>query len=333
MRRVPSSEKGLWPLASRKILRQIGGIHPRGVVMIVRSRRIVLGALAMLITTTGAARAEMTESAYLADRDKAIAQIENLVKGKNGQDKAQQAEEKALAALQKDLNTLIGPPPTREFFGEGKISLDTLQPGDVGFGGLDALRFKAGDNADVLVTTKGLAEAWLAHARVKSEGKLPIKLNEALRDAEFYTFAVSPDAAFTKAADLPLNAPEGAEFFVAQLGGFAQDIGPNPSQQIVLTIIKGGRLNILTVTPKTALATIPACDEIWRQAEAKSQKLQEAYRASGLKNEKLFEDSTKVEDQGSKDYYACFNRLASQQGFFPPLMKEAQVWADRLVGK
>jgi hypothetical protein len=53
--------------------------------------------------------------------------------------------------------------------------------------------------------------------------------------------------------------------------------------------------------------------------------------ASGLKDRKLAEERTQVEDQGDRDALACFNARAPKQSFFAGLTKEAQSLVDRLA--
>ena len=119
----------------------------------------------------------------------------------------------------------------------------------------------------------------------------------------------------------------------AALGGFAQDIGPNPRQEIVVTLQRNGRVYIASQVAKTALGKIDACEAIWTAALKKSEDLRSAYQKSGAKNEKLFDDGTKAEDDGDKAYRACLVARTPQQAYYPALVKEAQELADRLAGK
>jgi hypothetical protein len=120
---------------------------------------------------------------------------------------------------------------------------------------------------------------------------------------------------------------------VAALGGFAQDIGPNPRQEIVVTLQKGGRVSIASQVAKTAIGKIDACEAVWTAAMKKSEDLRNAYQKSGAKNEKLFDDGTKAEDDGDNAYRACLVAKTPQQPYYQALVGEAQEIADRLAGK
>ena len=126
--------------------------------------------------------------------------------------------------------------------------------------------------------------------------------------------------------------PAGADFVVAALGGFAQDIGPNPRQEIVVTLQKGGRVYIANQVAKTAIGKIDACEAIWTAAMKATEELWKAYKKAGSKNDKLV-DPTKAEDDGDKAYRACLVAKTPQQSYYPALVAEAQELADRLAGK
>jgi hypothetical protein len=65
----------------------------------------------------------------------------------------------------------------------------------------------------------------------------------------------------------------------------------------------------------------------------KSEALRAAYQKAGRKNEKLFDDGTKAEDDGDKAYRACLVARIPQQPYYPALVKEAQEIADRLAAQ
>jgi len=139
------------------------------------------------------------------------------------------------------------------------------------------------------------------------------------------------DAAFGKSADLPVTKPAGAAFAVAALGLFRQDIGPFPPDTIVATVVKGDRVFVASIPHTSPIGKIPACDAIWTEASRKADELQAEYRASGLKNRKLVEESFQALDQGDRDARACFNARAPKESFFAGLTKEAQSLVDRLA--
>jgi hypothetical protein len=283
--------------------------------------------------TAAAALAASPEAAYLAARDKAIAEIKRLEASKASDETVQAAEDKASDDLARRLREIIGPVALKGFSGSGKLNIESLSEGDVGFGMLDGLAFDAkGDS--VVVTTRPLLAAWLAaKAReADAESRLPADIAAAVKQEDFYTFAISPDAAFAANADLPVTRPAGADLAVATLGEFEQDIGHDNVDQIVAAVAKGDRVLVASIQRKAPIAKIAACEKIWTDALARSDKLQAEYRASGLKDEKLFDESNRVEEEGDKDYRACFNQRAPREPFFAGLVKEAQDLVDRLAG-
>ena len=100
-----------------------------------------------------------------------------------------------------------------------------------------------------------------------------------------------------------------------------------------MTLQKDGRVSIASQVAKTAIGKIDACEAIWTAAEKKSQELRDAYQKSGAKNEKLFDDGTKAEDDGDKAYRACLVAKTPQQAYYQALVAEAQEIADRLAAK
>jgi hypothetical protein len=284
----------------------------------------------------GGALAASPEDEYVATRDKDIARVKRLTAAKADDAKIQAEQDKMLADLGKRLDAILGPFAIAGYPATGKISLETLSDSEIGFRMLDGLVHSAGDNGpQVVVTTRVLVERWL---RVKPDDKdpeqrLPADVDAALRLDRFYSVAIADDAAFGKTADLAVTKPKGADFVVAELGGFAQDIGPNPTQQIVVALQKDGRIYIATQPPKSPIGMVAACEAIWSAAAKKAEAMQKTYQQSGAKDDKLFDASTKVEDQGDKDYRACLVARTPQEAFYPALVKEAQELADRLAGR
>jgi hypothetical protein len=301
-----------------------------------KSMRLIGFALVALALFAGGALAASPEDDYVATRDKDIARIKRLVAAKTDDKKVDAEQNQMLADLQKRLDAIVGPFAVAGYPAAGKFTLETLSGGDIGFGQLDGMVHSAGDDGpQVIVTTRGLVDRWLRAQSTEKDAdlRLPADLDAALREDNFYTFSVSEDAAFGKTAELAVAKPDGADLVVAALGGFAQDIGPNPRQEIVVTLQRNGRVYIASQVAKTALGKIDACEAIWTAALKKSEDLRSAYQKSGAKNEKLFDDGTKAEDDGDKAYRACLVARTPQQAYYPALVKEAQELADRLAGK
>jgi len=291
-------------------------------------------ALIALALFAGGAGAASPEDDYVATRDKDIARIQRLVAAKTDDKKVDAEQTQMLADLQKRLDGMVGPFAVAGYPAAGKFTLETLSDGDIGFGQLDGMVHSAGDDGpQVIVTTRGLVDRWLRARTAETDAslRLPADLEAALRDDGFYTFAVSEDAAFGKTAELTIAKPAGADLVVAALGGFAQDIGPNPRQEIVVTLQKGGRVYIANQVAKTAIGKIDACEAIWTAATKTSEDLWKVYEKAGSKDERLLDARSKAEDDGDKAYRACLVAKTPQQTYFPALIAEAQALADRLA--
>lgn len=279
------------------------------------------------------AAAGTPEEDYVASRDAAIAKIRKIQEKKPDADIAR-IDEKALADLEKRLQAIIGDLSVKPYPARGKIALDTLSENEVGGGGLDALRFMKGDEGpQVYVTTDGLATRWLAKDEWwKEKRKTPPAVDEALADDDFITAAIGEDAAFSRTASLPIAKPEGATFAHALLGGWAQDIGPNPEQEIVVAIRRDGKIYIAEEKARK-FKPVAACDAVWKESEKKADALFKKYQASDAKDEKIFNSYTAEQEKGDRDYRACIGERAPKEAFFSELAKEAQEIADRFAAK
>ncbi|MGC2787618.1 MAG: hypothetical protein WA397_28055, partial [Roseiarcus sp.] len=288
-----------------------------------------------LSLTAGGALAASPEADYLAARDKAIAEVKALENSKASQSAIDAAMDKALADLTKRLKDIVGPVSVKGFSGPGRLNLDTLSGNQVGYGNMDGVAYvderpTSMNPPRVVITTRSLLTAWL-EGKAKDEDKesrLPTDVEAAVRQENFYS---GSDVAFAKYADLPVMKPPGADLAVAALGLFRQDIGPFPPDAIVATVVKGDRVFVANIPHTAPIGKIPACEAIWTEASRKADNLQAEYRASGLKNKKLFEEGIQAGDQGDRDARACFNARAPEQSFFAGLTKEAQSLVDRLA--
>ena len=282
-------------------------------------------------------RAASPEEDYLALRDKALSQIKAMEKAKASEQKLSAEHEKLRDDLEKRLRLVLGDVSVAGFPGPGKLNLESLSDQDVGYGMLDALTYSGGAEGGPLlvVTTRSLLNKWLAaRSREKlPELNVPADLATALGQDNFFTFAIGDDAAFTRNADLELTAPSGVELIRGMLGGWGQDIGPNPDLMLVVTLIKGDKVFIASERPKTTIGKIDACEAIWTQAIEKADKLRADYEAAHSKDEDEFDADARAQEQGDKDFHVCWRERAAKQPFYPALVKEAQDFANRIAGK
>ncbi|MBZ9775392.1 hypothetical protein [Mesorhizobium sp. CO1-1-8] len=285
---------------------------------------------------TGAVFAASPEDDYIATRDKAISAIAALASANEPVETLDATGAKALADLEGRLSTILGPLSVADFPANGTINLGSLSDADIGFGMLDGLRYaKSNDGPSLVATTRGLLERWLQSraAELDEDFRLPADIDAALKLDAFYTQAINSDAAFTGTLDLSLKKPEGADIAFARLGGWAQDIGPNPDQQVIVTIVKGNSVMIAAAPAAAPMPKIAACDAVWVSADAAAQKFQEAYQASDLKDETAYDAANVAWEKGDADYRACMGQHLPSEPVFPALLAQAQALADHMAGK
>ena len=232
----------------------------------------------------------------------------------------------ALAELEKQLKAIVGPVNVEGFPKEGKINLETLQNGDLGFGQVDGLRFSAKQEY-LFVTTDNILKKYLT-----GQPKLPKDLAELSRTGEFYTRAFTAGEAVTYFAEIPVKSPNEKSYVRAFLGLTAQDIGPFIPKEIFVFVTKGNRILAVQSPAATEITEIPQCRNEWEKFAKKKADANELYRSSGSNNEKAFDEEVQqYEQQGFEAYQRCYDREAKNQKFFASLKKQAQSIVDRLL--
>jgi len=283
--------------------------------------RILAAVLILLAVAQADAQAASAEQDYLAARDAYLAQFKGSAPG--GDDPVTPAHDRALGDLAARLRAIIGPTQIAGFPAQGKINLESLAEGDLGFGLLDGLVFAAPDDkTQVVVTTRELLDAWLAGHRRWWDDKndMPQGLEAALKSEAFYTQALSTDAYFYQFVDIPVARPAGATFAFATLVGRGQDVGREAPDEIVVTLLRGDRAYVIVASAAVAAKTTPQCVQDWRKAE------KQADKAQGDKGEQL-------RDAGYAAYRRCFAAQAPRQGYFATVVKQVQALIDALPAK
>jgi hypothetical protein len=283
----------------------------------------------LLLLLPLSAHAASPEDAYVAARDKAIARL----KPKNDKidDAVTKADDAALAALQKQLEKLIGP-TTIAGMSKGKINLETLIEGEMGLGRLDGLVYQSDDEKTrVIVTTTPLLKRWIAaHKKWWDDNNIPQEMNAALKSEPFYTQATSSDAAVWHYADIPMATSANATFATAMLDARRQDVGLETPTELLVAVAGPVRAFIWSAPVNATISMMPECAEIWNAAQKQADAAYEAYRASDLKDEKKFADSKTILDNADAAYRKCFAARAKGEPFFAAVTKQAQELVDRV---
>lgn len=281
----------------------------------------VLATMLILLATAAAAQAASPVQDYLAARDAYLKTFKGSAPG--GDSPATAAHDRALGDLEARLRSIVGPTRIEGFPAEGKINLDSLAEGDASFGLLDGLVYAAPDDKTrIVVTTRELLDQWFAgHRRWwNDKNDMPPGLEPALKSEAFYTQALYTDAYFFEFIDLPVTQPAGATFAFAALVGRAQDVGLETPDEIVVTLLRGGRAYVIVASAAAKAETTPQCVQSWKRAEAQAEK------AASDKGDQLRE-------AGYRAYRRCFAAQAPRQSYFPALRKQAQALIDELPAK
>jgi hypothetical protein len=271
------------------------------------------------------------EEKYFETRDDFIQQFEKASTpldslAEQEQHALDEKDRHALAELEKQLKAIVGPVNVEGFPKEGKINLETLQKGDLGFGQVDGLRFSA-EPEYLFVTTDSLLKKYLA-----GQPNLPKDLAELSKSGEFYAYAFTSEAAVTYFAEIPVKSPNEKSYVRAFLGLTAQDIGPFIPKDIFVFVTKGNRILAVQSPAAVEITEIPQCRNEWDKFAKKKADAMEVYRSSGSNNEKAFDESVhQYEQQGFEAYQRCYDREARNQKFFASLKKQAQSIVDRLL--
>ena len=299
-----------------------------------RPVRSTLAAVALLLAAP-LAWADLPEDAYIAARDDAIKMLKEK-SAANPDDKGLQVQEEKLRGdLQAQLQSLINPAVPPAFSGPPTMSPGTLFADDEGAGALDGLTFTTGKpSGSLLVTTEGLLTRWLgAHKDVwKDQPTPPADAASAFLSQDFYTQAVSTDAAVSIFAAVPIHQPAGAGTAVALLVEQSQDIAIYPPDRLAVSVVKGGKVYIAIVDTKK-FAPIATCTAVWNGLKAKADAAFAKYRASGLKDEKSFDAKTGFEKDGEAAFHKCWGEHAGGAPAFAALTKQAQALADALAAQ
>jgi hypothetical protein len=291
--------------------------------------RLVMTLLLLLIPF--AAQAAEPVDGYLATRDAYLLKFK-LPDDAPINDKLIAQEKRARADLEKQLRRIVGPLAITGFATTGKINLDTLISGEMGYGLLDGLVYEARDRKSrVIVTTEPLLAGWMrTHEHWwEKKARMPQDVERAFKWGSFYTQAMSADAAVDTYAELPVRSPK-AKVVVALLVARTQDIGPATPDEVIVAAVQGGRVFVVSAPAAVKVGAIAACDQIWADALKNADAKYTAYQASDPKDEKLFDEHTRMQDEGAAAFGRCFNERAKTESFFAALTRQAQAIVDRL---
>ena len=290
------------------------------------------------------------EDRYIATRDAAMAKIAKLYDARKD-DEASKAEKAADVELTAQMKAILAE-PDRKGFGPLKLNLDAYTSGDQGFGLLDGLRFDSlvGDNGEkagesgggkyvepkshFIVTTQPLLERWLRGHKEwwgKDKNNVAQQLDAALKQEDFYTQAISTDAAVINFSELPIALPAGAKLAVAILGGRTQDTMPDEADEVFVSALANGKAYVAYGSIKPGMK-IPACIAIRAEANKNAEKAAADFEAKRI-DKKTYDKLGDLRQRGEDAYKKCFAQRAPQQPSFAETTKQAQALLAEAIGK
>jgi hypothetical protein len=289
--------------------------------------------LVALLVSLSAAAASLEES-YFAARN---GYIEKFKAAEPNDDRVSKEEELARGDLQDQLRRIVGTSEIKGFSAPARSNLDTLFKDEMGFGQLDGLVYSsADDKTHIVVTTDALLAHWLREHKDwwgPTVSNVPQDVDAALKSEAFYTQALKSDAAVSEYAELPITKPAQAKFAFAMLAARSQDVGPRTPNELIVSVVKDGRVFVVTARANAKVDPMPGCQRIWRDASRNAAKAHQAYVASGLKDDKLLEQSTRIEEEGFAAFRRCFAQQAKARSFVAVLTRQAQELIDRLPSR
>ncbi|UJX47454.1 hypothetical protein [Xanthobacter sp. YC-JY1] len=282
-----------------------------------------------------AARADAAGD-YIAAHTKAEAEVAAAVKAGKSDGDIEKLSTPLLKDLEKRMVGLLGPLAFKGTQKKPVFMPSSLNPDYLESKEPDGLLFSGVDlTTRYFVSPEPIFTQWLA-ARAKEEDAAPelrLGLKGAMGTEPFYFAVLGTDAAFIKYMDLPVTAGEG-ESVTAALGLFTQSGQQNdPPSSIVFTRIGDGRVVVGTADLKANIKPLPACEKLWKEANAKATKLEDAAAKTKNDEDPRWKEAETIREAGGDAFRACFVKAAPGLPFFPGAVKRAEELVQAARGK
>jgi hypothetical protein len=282
---------------------------------------------ALVVVAASNAWAATPEESYVASRDRHIEALKKLEKA--SEEARTKAYESAMADLDKQMQPIIGPFKMKGVPETGKLSLGALSDGDQGYGMLDGLSyFNETTGMNVLVTTPDLFKRWLT---AEKREKVPQTPEAAVKTEDFYTQAISSDAAVLRYGDIPVTKPANATSAYAMLVATTQDAVPHMPDAMYIAVLQDKRVVIINANTDSKKNAIPVCEKIMKDFEKARDAKAAARQKSGKKqSEKEFDAENKAEEATSLKFRQCYADKLKDAAFLKPIQAQAQAIVDSL---
>lgn len=209
----------------------------------------------------------------------------------------------AEVALKDMLQKIIGPTNIVGFEKSPELCLfGAFEDGQI----TNFLRFFSDSSGEMLVTTKTLFDN--SKKIFRDDKKHEFKASEARSIASGLFECASKE--YSK---LPINSSDESYEVHASIGICAQDIGPFPPSELIISVVKNEKMIAIFKDLGDEIEQISACEDRYNQAIS-------GQTLSLKEEEKLFED-----------YVKCFAENAKNQKFYPHILSKAQATVDSII--
>jgi hypothetical protein len=106
-----------------------------------------------------------------------------------------------------------------------------------------------------------------------------------------------------------------------------QDVGPRTPDEIIVSLLRGGRVFIVIAPAGAKVGGMPDCDKIWQKA---SRQAEDAAHAGAGAQVETFD---KLREDRDRAFRRCFAARAPRESYFPVLVKQGQGLINMLPPK
>ena len=218
--------------------------------------RLAAAISCLVLLLLPAAAAPGDTAAYLAARDRYIAQFKALPPK---DDPSDTREARALADLDRRLEAIIPPWQAAGSPRAIRTNISILHQ-DLGFGTLDGLAYGI-EGTEVIVTTGALLHRWLAdHNNTGSASwDVPQSVDAAAHSSQFWTFAYGDDNGWLLFGDVPVvfSGGTGTAQLAVDTDSGVPDAGP---KYLLVTVLRNDRIFVARQKLRTTIAPQPLCN-------------------------------------------------------------------------
>lgn len=289
-------------------------------------RRIASGfALACMLVSLTSQATDAATTAYLAARDKAVAEFRAADLEDPKTDERMQA---SLQTLQGMMQSIVGPIRLQGFPPKGSYYVDTLTD-EEGYGKLDGVAASSSDGKSfALITTVPLLRDWLGHSSdiPKPAAASVDSLATVFTSETFYTEAFSDDAHYYKYAELPVSQGASGVARAILFTSAQDDPAPSPPDGILVALVNGERVVLLRKSWTTP--DIPECAAAYRETSKKVDAALSAYHSSKLADKAKFDQYVDLGEKANGDFLQCYAQHLPGVAAYASLVREAQGMVD-----